>query len=758
MMSAPAQPNFPDGLVPQARALLAASRAILAGRDLADWVVTTLRAAPGGVAGVAITHWGRPLAPDAPPSQLRRIAVMAHDAAPVELPPDLPPAGDRLAALARGEVITQQAETDAPLFMVGDQVVRWTASFGLHTGDGSLLGILELLSDAPAALTPEDRWMVALVAEQIGVALHNRDLIHQTRAALDEVRTLYDVNRAILSAQDTLDVLRALRRHLAPEALLVSHLRVNYDANRRIESILLDFLSLPDGEQAVELPLHQMIAPYEFERLEDEWNRRDEIVTFVGDLSVPDADDPLANFSRQNGLLSYVTFSLRESGRVREAITIGFSTPQVFDAARRRLYEALGDQIAIVLQAHRLLRETQVAAEQLAHQVQTLQIINQFASQANVMEDEQTLLNIACRTLVQATGADHAGIMLLEPDGASGIVAAEFPERSAVGARIDVTANPLYQRMSANDPRPVVVHDAQHTPELDESTRQVMARLGVQALLIAPLFVHGRFSGSVGLDLYTPGRRFTPEVIELARALAAQVASGLQNLRLLAEARRRADQLQRIASFSQSVQATLDLESVFTVMLTETARMLPQDQVSISLYDPARGALRTVAALAGGAVSVGLAGGDTIPLSGHIAAVWETWELLYLPDLHAATDRPESALRAWMLAPIVSRGRILGIVSVGSLRPYSYSDTDVALFQQMVNQLAVSIENTQAYEQSQRMVKNEALVNAIAMRVQQHTDLSRIMDVAVQELGQALGARRARIRLRTETDGEAVGE
>lgn len=758
-MSGLAQPTFPDGLIPQARALLTASRAILAGRDLADWATAALQAAPGGVTGVAITHLNRPLESDAPPSQPRRVAVMAHAAAPVELPPDLPLAGDRLAALARGEVITQQAETDAPLFVVGDQVVRWTASFGLRAGDGSLLGILELLSDTPPTLTPEDHWMVALVAEQIGLALRNRDLIHQTRAALDEMRTLYDVSRAILGAQDTLDVLRALRRHLAPEALLISHLRVNYNATQRIESILLDFLSLPDGEQAVELPLHQMIAPYELEQLEDEWNHRDELVTFVGDLNKPGAGDPLVNFSRQNGLLSYVTFSLREAGQVREAITIGFATPQAFDAAQRRLYEALGDQIAIILQNQRLLRETQVAAEQLTHQVRTLQIINQFISQANAAEDEQTLLNIACRTLVQATGTDHAGVVLLEPDGVSGIVAAEFPEQGAVGAHMNISANPLYQRISANDPRPVVVHDVQHTSELDESTRQLMAQLGVQALLIAPLFVRGHFSGSVGLDLYTPGRQFTPEVIELTRTLAAQVASGLQNLSLLAEARRRADQLQRVASFGQSAQVTLDLESVFALMLTETARMLPQDQASISLYDPARGALRTVATLADGdAVSVDLTGGDLIPLSGHIAAVWQNRELLYLPDLYAATDTPESALRAWILAPIISRGRILGIVSVGSLRPYSYSDTDVALFQQMVNQLAVSIENTQAYEQSQRMVKNEALVNAIAMRLQQHTDLSRIMDVAVQELGQALGARRARIRLRTETDGEAVGE
>lgn len=754
MMSVPAQPSFSDSAVSHLQTLRRATRAILLARDLAGMAAAALESAPGAAVGAAITRFDQTLVGEVPGRAAQVIAVPGRGS-PVELAIEPAFSAGDVAALGGGEAVIREAAPGAPpLLDLDGQAVRWMASFGLRTGDDRLLGTLDLLYAAPAALTLNDRLAAALLAEQISLALHNRDLVQQTSAALAEVRTLYDVNRAILSAQDTLEVLRALRQHLAPEALLISHLRVGYDARQQIETIVLDFLSLPDGEQAVELPLHDMIAPVERAQLEDEWNRRDEIVTFVADLSAPGVDDPLADFSLQNGLLSYVTFSLREAGRVREAITIGFAAPQIFDDARRRLYEALGDQIAIVLQTHRLLRESQVAAERLAQQVRVLQIINQFASRTNEITDETVLLETACQTLVQATGADHAGIVLLEPDGVSGAVVAEHPPQGAVGLRLDVTANPLYQSINASDPRPLVIHNAQRTPDLTELTRQTMVRLGIHALLIAPLFVHGRFIGSVGLDLYTPGRQFTPEVIELAQALAAQIAIGLQTLRLLADARRRADQLQRITSFSQSVQATLNLESVFAIMLTECGRMLPQDQMSISLYDPARGLLRTVAAHAGGATSIDLTGGDTIPLSGQIAAVWESWEMRHIPDLHATTSSPESAVRAWMLAPIVSRGRILGIVSVGSLRPYVYSEADVALFQQMVNQLAVAIENTQAYEQIQRMMKNESLVNAIATRLQHQMDLPHMMDVVVQELGQALGARRARIRLGVDADSE----
>jgi GAF domain-containing protein len=100
-----------------------------------------------------------------------------------------------------------------------------------------------------------------------------------------------------------------------------------------------------------------------------------------------------------------------------------------------------------------------------------------------------------------------------------------------------------------------------------------------------------------------------------------------------------------------------------------------------------------------------------------------------------------------MIAPLVSRGRILGVVSVGCIKPNIYSETDVAVFRQMVNQLAVAIENAEAFAQSQRVAKNESLVNDISTQLQRQLDIHSMLDVTVNELGRALGARRARIRL-----------
>jgi GAF domain-containing protein len=238
-------------------------------------------------------------------------------------------------------------------------------------------------------------------------------------------------------------------------------------------------------------------------------------------------------------------------------------------------------------------------------------------------------------------------------------------------------------------------------------------------------------------------------MVDTAQTLTAQIALGLQNARLLSEAQRRAEQLQRITAFSQSSQATLDLPVIFKNMLAESVLMLPQDRVSISLYDSEREALRVVAEHAGGVNTVNLDGGDIIRIFGHIAQAWDSRELVHIPDTHKLRDQVnlDSSVRAWMFAPIVTREGLLGLVSVGSARPYIYGETDIALFRQLVTQLAVALENATAYNQSQRMVRNESLLNNISTQLQNQITLEQMMDVTVTELGRALGARRARIRL-----------
>jgi GAF domain-containing protein len=304
----------------------------------------------------------------------------------------------------------------------------------------------------------------------------------------------------------------------------------------------------------------------------------------------------------------------------------------------------------------------------------------------------------------------------------------------------------------------VVIRDIEDSPLIEPETRPVLQAMGVLSMMVMPLQISGEIVGTVGFDLFQPSQQFTPELIGTAATMLSQVAIGLQNIRLLSEAESRAEQLQRIALFGQSVQATLNLDAILDILLTEIPQLIPAQRIDVALSSARQGSLRSVAHYADGQRSVDTVNAVPVALDQtFVGQVWQMQELLDIADTQALPVHPtdyDPALRSLLIAPIRSRGQVLGIVTIGSTLPYRYTETDQAIFQQMINQLAVALENAQAFEQSQRATKNEALINDISTQFQRRSAVEDMLEVAISELGTALGARRGRIRLKTRTDGE----
>ncbi len=283
----------------------------------------------------------------------------------------------------------------------------------------------------------------------------------------------------------------------------------------------------------------------------------------------------------------------------------------------------------------------------------------------------------------------------------------------------------------------------------------VQQDLNIKSLAILSLRIGPRMLG-----LFTVGAlgklSLDPAALHYLRTLADQVSLVMQSQQALQSAQTTVDQFQHIIAFNQAAEATFDRSAIFHLMLTETAQMFPLDFMNIALYNASEKRLLAVAQRVDGRNQVDLDSewviSQTNTTSGRI---WEQWDLLYIPDMTKESDlyHPlRDDLRAVMGAPIQSRGGALGLVEIGSFTPYAYSDSDVTMFQQMVRQLATTIESAEVYVQGQNLAKNKALAGEIAAELQQQVDLDSILTVTLNQLGQTLGAHRGRIRLSTDFD------
>jgi GAF domain-containing protein len=71
----------------------------------------------------------------------------------------------------------------------------------------------------------------------------------------------------------------------------------------------------------------------------------------------------------------------------------------------------------------------------------------------------------------------------------------------------------------------------------------------------------------------------------------------------------------------------------------------------------------------------------------------------------------------------------------------------------LATQVAVVVRNAHLLETSRRQARQEHLVNEISDRIRRHVDLETILKTTTDELGRALGARKATIRINPQHIG-----
>ncbi len=638
-----------------------------------------------------------------------------------------------------------------------------------------LIGLISFTDANPVTVSPLRLRAMRNLGDQIAVVFENQSLLRSTATTLDEVQMLYEINRAMLSAVTPLDILRVLHTHLAHEASMINYLSVERSPQNPTETLVIRSTIRPETNSE-ESP--DQIVPG-IDNLDAVFGKAESTsLLFIEEI------DPQAAAIRSlfpnNPPRSLIAIIVREHGQIEDMIGVVYQQPCQFDSRTRRLYTAVADQIGIVMQNQRLLRTAQTSAEQLTRQVRVLEGLNRLSSGISNFRAEKELLDYAAQSLVDALDVDHVGIVLFERGESYGMIVSEYPDGDAVGSKVESRDSMLVKSLREHPDHPLIIADITTDPLIEPETRGILRRSGVVSRMFMALQLSDELIGTVGFDLYTRYLRFTPEMIETARTMISQVAIGLQNIRLLTDEQRRAEQLQRVSALGQAVQATLRIDSILNIMLTESSQVIPMDSMSIAFYDAQLGQLRIVGQYSEGKVSIDVQNGPLLAMDGtFVGQVWQTQQMVVIADTHVITSigqlqdprlaswafnqfdermvrnisrMQDLSMRSVMVAPLNTRARQIGTVSLGCYRPYSYAEADQAIFQQMINQFVVAIENAEAYRQSERAAQNEALINEISTHLQQQGDIEEMLRTAVTELGAALNARAGRIRLAVQPD------
>jgi GAF domain-containing protein len=114
----------------------------------------------------------------------------------------------------------------------------------------------------------------------------------------------------------------------------------------------------------------------------------------------------------------------------------------------------------------------------------------------------------------------------------------------------------------------------------------------------------------------------------------------------------------------------------------------------------------------------------------------------------------EASAHSAMVAPIVSRGVVLGALGIHDDDTRQWTQEEMTLIEAIAERVALAAENLRLLDETQRRAAREQAVAEVSSRMRETMDLETVLKVAVQELRQSLGLPEVEIRLAT---GEREG-
>jgi putative methionine-R-sulfoxide reductase with GAF domain len=109
--------------------------------------------------------------------------------------------------------------------------------------------------------------------------------------------------------------------------------------------------------------------------------------------------------------------------------------------------------------------------------------------------------------------------------------------------------------------------------------------------------------------------------------------------------------------------------------------------------------------------------------------------------------------RSELAVPMIVGNKVIGVFDIQSDRVGRFTDSDINIQTTLAAQVSTSIQNVRSFEQSKTQADFEALVNTIGQKIQRSTTVEDTLQIAIRELGSALGATRVKANISARKDG-----
>lgn len=280
--------------------------------------------------------------------------------------------------------------------------------------------------------------------------------------------------------------------------------------------------------------------------------------------------------------------------------------------------------------------------------------------------------------------------------------------------------------------------------------------------LIKPMLVQGQEIGSIGIHT-DPSQPLTPEEQSLLDEITTEVSEALERARLFEASQRSAAELAILNEMGNAFTEALNERAIIDNIFTYVAKLMEVDDFFVALFDEENQMISFPLVYIENQIMQPdhPRASDWYPreagsgLTGYIisnrqpvlieANAEEVLTNLSLPFIQAG-----EMTQSWVGVPMTVGERVLGVINVQSDETAGlYNDHHLDLLTSIASQASIAIDNARLFEQEQSRAQQERLVRTITDRVRRGTDRNMILQIALEEIGNAMGAKKSMIKLGT---------
>ena len=525
-------------------------------------------------------------------------------------------------------------------------------------------------------------WFLAVLTDQVALALENARLFQAERAAREQAEKLQAATQALSATLDLQQVFEGILREL--QSVLP------YDS-ASVQQLQGERLEIIGGHGFPDL---DALLGEGFE-LADSDNPNREVVRTRAPLILDDAAAAYAGFRRephaQARIRSWLGVPLLFGDRLLGMIALDKRESGFYTQEHARLAMAFAAQAAIAIENARLYQEAQQRLRELA-------LLFETSATLSATMDLDTVLHTMAQRITTALAAEGCAISVIEPEEATVVTLLDYsPDPDAWQPTPPGTSYPLANypatRQVLVERRPLTVLASD--PRADPAEVAWMAAAGVRALLMVPLAVGDKVIGLLELMETGQERAYAPAEITLCQTLANQGAAVLENARLYEEARRRNKELALLNRVIAASAASQDVQQILETACTELALAFGLPQAAAALFDEDKTEAVTVAEyLAEGRPT---AMGAIIPAVGTPSSQYLLQHNAPLVVDDAQTDLRLAPIHGLMrqrgtvsllLLPLVVEGEVVGTLELDAVEPRRFSSVEVDLAQRVAQQVS----------------------------------------------------------------------